>query len=206
MRSSNRGLRAAAITIVAALAAACGGSAPPTPPPAPPATPVITPDPHLRAPVSVDALFRLVSAAGIRITPNTASNGTDGEPIKRITATYNDWPLVLTEFSSADALRKVGRFDPKTRPQPGEAPYILAGLNILVEFGPQSTNDPKPTPADPPRRAALEALVAVLDPLLGPLSERSVDNLALPHATALPVASAAVSAPPAAAVGASPAP
>lgn len=165
---------------------------------------MITPDPHLRAPASVDVVFRLLGSAGIRITPNNASNGTNGEPVKQIAATYNDWPLVLTEFTTAEALRKVARFDPKTRPQPGEAPYILAGLNILVEFGPQSTNDPKPTPADASRRASLDALIAVLDPLLGPLSGRSVDNVVLPRATGLPGPSAPASSP--ATAGASTAP
>lgn len=165
---------------------------------------MITPDPHLRAPASVDAVFRLLGSAGIHITPNNASNGTNGEPVKRIAATYNDWPLVLTEFTTAEALRKVARFDPRTRPQTGEAPYILAGMNILVEFGPQSTNDPKPTPADPSRRASLDALIAVLDPLLGPLSGRTIDTVTLPRATALPGASAPVSSP--ATAGASAAP
>jgi hypothetical protein len=165
---------------------------------------VITPDPHLHAPASVDAVFRLIGAAGIHIVPSNASNGTNGEPVKQITATYNDWPLVLTEYSSADALRKVAHFDTKVRPQTGEAPYILAGMNILIEFGPASTNDPRPTPADPARRASLDALVAVLNPLLGPLTARSVDTVVLPQATLAPIASAV--APSAVAAAASTAP
>jgi len=131
-------------------------------------------------------VFRWIGAHGIRITANTASGGANGEPVKVISATYTDWPLVMTQFTTADALRKIGRFDPKTRPRPGEAPYILAGMNILVEFGPSSTNDPSPTKADPARRAALEALVAALDPIVGPLTLRSVDPVAVPHATTLP--------------------
>jgi hypothetical protein len=204
MRTSNRGIRGAALAVVAVMAAACGGSAATAPAPTPAPTPVITPDPHLHAPASVDAVFRLLGAAGIHITPNNASNGTNGEPIKRIAATYNDWPLVLTEFSSADALRRVGRFDAKVRPQKGEAPYIVAGLNILVEFGPASTNDPRPTPADPGRRASLEALVKVLDTLLGPLNARTVDALVLPQLTLAPVASAPASSAAAAAASTAP--
>ncbi|MFL5680036.1 MAG: hypothetical protein ACJ77B_05490 [Chloroflexota bacterium] len=150
------------------------------------ATPIVTPNPHLTAPASVDAVFRWVGSHGIRITANTASGGTNGEPVKVISATYTDWPLVLTQYTSADALRRVARFDPKTKPQRGEAPYIVAGMNILIEFGPPSTNDATPTKADPARRAALEALVATLDPLVGPLSVRSVDAIAVPLASAPP--------------------
>ena len=195
MRTSNRGLRAvASAALVTAIVAGCG-SPPASPPPATPVpTPVVTPDPHLRAPASVDDVFRLLGAAGIHILPLTASVGTSGEPIKRITATYTDWPLVLSQYSTAEALRRVAKFDPKTPPVRGEPPYNIAGLNILFEFGPRNTNDPKPVPADATRQAALVALVNALDPLLGPLSQRSVVPVPLPHLTPAPP-SAPVSSP-----------
>jgi hypothetical protein len=134
----------------------------------------------------VDDVFRLLGSAGIHILPLTASIGTSGEPIKRITATYTDWPLVLSQYSTAEALRRVAKFDPKTPPIRGEPPYNIAGLNILIEFGPRNTNDPKPVPADAIRQAALVALVNALDPLLGPLSQRSVVPVPLPHVTPAP--------------------
>jgi hypothetical protein len=161
-----------------------------------------TPDPHLTAPAKVDDVFRLMGSAGIRIVPNTASEGTNGEPIKRITATYADWPLVLTEFSSESALRRVGKFDPGERPHRGEAPYIVVGLNIMVEYGPRNTNDASPQPADPAHEQALMALVTALDPLLGPLSQRSVKPIALPGAS-FPASAPSASAAPAS-VSASP--
>jgi hypothetical protein len=179
MRRSNRGLRAVTALVAIVLVAGCG-SGTGTPPSSAPTTPLVTPDPHLAAPAHVDDVFRLVGAAGLKIIPNTASEGTRGDPVKRITATYDDWPLVLTEFSSANALRNAGKFDPSQRPQRGEAPYILAGLNILVEYGPRNTNDPQPQPADEAHQKALMNLVAALDPLLGPLAQRSVITIALP--------------------------
>jgi hypothetical protein len=179
MRRSNRGLRAVTALVAIVLVAGCG-SGTGTPPSSAPTTPLVTPDPHLAAPAHVDDVFRLVGAAGLKIIPNTASEGTNGDPIKRITATYDDWPLVLTEFSSANALRNAGKFDPSQRPQRGEAPYILAGLNILVEYGPRNTNDLQPQPADEAHQKALMNLVAALDPLLGPLAQRSVITIALP--------------------------
>jgi hypothetical protein len=179
MRRSNRGLRAATALVAIVLIAGCGsGTA--TPPPSAQPTPLVTPDPHLAAPARVDDVFRLVGARGLRIVPNTASEGTKGDPVKRITATYNDWPLVLTQFSSAAALRNVGKFDTSQRPQRGEAPYIVAGLNILIEYGPRNTNDAQPQPADEAHQKALLNLVAALDPLLGPLAQRSVITIALP--------------------------
>ena len=193
MRTSNRGAPVA--TAVAALAlsaflAACGGpstsAAPNTS-----AGPVVTPDPHLAEPVSVDALYRMLGAAGIHITPNTASKGPNGEPIKRILGTYRDWPIALSQYSSNAALRTKARFDPKIPPLRGEAPYIVEGLNILVEFGPRITNSQTPEPPPEDKRVAMIALVAVLDPLLGPLSQRSVVPLPLngPAETVAPAAS-----------------
>jgi hypothetical protein len=180
MRTSNRGLRACTALVAVVLVTGCGGGPSSSGGDASP-TPVVTPDPHLAAPAHVDDVFRLVGAAGLKIIPNTASEGTKGDPIKRITATYADWPLVLTEFSTASALRSVGKFDPLQKPKRGEAPYILAGLNILVEYGPRDSNDVTPVAADPLHEKALLALVASLDPLLGPLAQRSVETIALPQ-------------------------
>jgi hypothetical protein len=185
MRRSNRGLRAVTALVAVVLVAGCGsGTA--TPPPSAQATPLVTPDPHLAAPAHVDDVFRLVGARGLKIIPNTASEGTRGDPVKRITATYNDWPLVMTEFSSVTALRNVGKFDTSQRPQRGEAPYIVAGLNILIEYGPRNTNDPAPVPADEAHQKSLMNLIGALDPLLGPLSQRSVQTISLPGPTVAP--------------------
>jgi hypothetical protein len=188
MRSSNRVRARIALAIVVATLAvgACAAAAAPSASPTARPTPVVTPDPHLANPASVDDLFRKLGAADVRITPNTATGFPGGDPVKRINATYANWPLVLTEFTSAEALVRIAKFDPARAPRRGESPYILAGMNLLIEYGPQVTNDPAPAPADAARRTALLALVAALDPLVGPLAQRSVDPLDLPVGTPLP--------------------
>jgi hypothetical protein len=197
---SNRGRIVATAVLGASLLASCGGTPATSIAPTPVPTPLITPDPHLTEPASVDDVLRHLSAAGLRITANTASAGPGGEPIKRVNATYADWPLVATQFSSSAALREVGRFDPAVKPRLGESPYIIVGLNIMIEYGPHSTNDRTPAPPGEAQRKAAEALVAALDPLLGPLLQRSTQPLVLPtgRPAATPAAGGPASAPPSA--------
>jgi hypothetical protein len=181
MRTSNRGslvVTAVAALALALLVVACGGAST-SPSPAGASGPAVTPDPHLAEPVSVDELFRMLGAAGIHITPNTASKGANGEPVKRIVGTYRDWPIVLSQYSSKAVLRTEAKFDPKVPPVRGEAPYNVEGLNILIEFGPRITNNRSPAPPPADKQAAMVALVGVLDPLLGPLSQRSTVPLQL---------------------------
>jgi hypothetical protein len=197
MRTSNRGPQVAAAAIALALSvvvSACGGQST-TASQGASGGPVVTPDPHLAEPVSVDALYRMLGAAGIHITPNTASKGPNGEPIKRIVGTYHDWPIVLSQYSTSAVLRSKAKFDPKVPPVRGEAPYIVEGLNILVEFGPRITNDQSPPPPPDDKRAAMIALVDVLEPLLGPLSQRSVVPLPLKGPAASPTPAPAASRP-----------
>lgn len=163
---------------VAALVGACGSNAA-SPSPTPRPTPVVTPDPHLTEPASVDTVYVELQRAGLDITPNTASSGPGGEPVKRISATFEGWPLILSQFTSSAALRASG-FDPARAVRQGDPPITLAGLNILVEFGPTTSNTALPEPPDSARRAAALELVRVLDPLLGPLGQVSAEPLPLP--------------------------
>jgi hypothetical protein len=183
----------AAFVILIALAqvAAWACSSPPAPSQAAatPARPAATPDPHLTDPATVDDVFRKLSAAGLRITPNTATSGRDGEPVKWVNATYRDWPLIIAQFSSSTALLESTRFDPGALPGRGQAPYRIVGLNILVEYGPSVTNSESPPVPDQQRRAAASELVEVLDLLLGPLQQSAIDPVPLPGSPSKPVAS-----------------
>jgi hypothetical protein len=171
--------------LVAALVGACGTEAvaPSPSPPPPSATP--TPDPHLTEPASVGDVFAAFGRAGLRITANNAdSGGQSGEPRKRINATYAGWPLILSEFSSQAALVASIGFQPDRAPRQGEAPFMIVGLNILVEYGPHTKN--AVTKPDKPFIDAAQALVDAMDPLLSPLAQSSTAPLDLPREVVVP--------------------
>jgi len=174
--------------------AACA-SQPSVPPATVAPSPTATPTVHLIEPASVDVVFRKLSAAGLRITPNNAGRGQSGEPVKRINASYRDWPLIISQFSSSAALMQTTRFDPSLRPARGEAPFRIVGLNILVEYGPSVTNGREPPLPDDIRRKAALTLVDVLHALLGPLQQSSVEPLPLPGASSGPSGSGPATSP-----------
>ena len=187
--------RIAPALLAALLVAACGGAQPSTAPVVDATTgPVATPDPHLAEPATADDVLRKLALAGLRITPNNASVGPSGEPIKSINASFEGWPLQISQYSSGVALRKVEKFDPAKGPRGGDSTYMLVGLNILVEYGP-AIHTKKDPPPDARFRSSALKLVEVLDPLLGPLEQVSIDPLPLPGApaTTAPSPSAAAS-------------
>jgi hypothetical protein len=182
------------VLAVALLLGACGSAAPSVTP-APTAAPTPTPEPHLTDPVSVDVVIRKLAGAGIRMQPNNASAGRNGEPVKSINFTYDGWPLVISQFSSAAALRANAQFDPAKALRHGDATYKVAGLNILIEYGPGIRTDKDPPP-DPRFRSAAMRLVDVLDPLLGPLQQASLEPLPLPQPSPSPTVARTPSASP----------
>ena len=173
-----------AVALVFVAAACEAGAASPSPTLRP--TVVVTPDPHLTEPASVDEVFVALQKAGLDITANTASSGPGGQPVKRISATFEGWPLSLAEYTSSSTLRSGSGFDPAGAVRQGNAPITIAGLNILVEFGPKTSNTAIPEAPDGSRRTAAVRLIEVLDPLLGPLEQVSVAPLPLPNAPGVP--------------------
>lgn len=166
---------ALALTIVVSawFAAACAGEVPTAAPPTARPTPVITPDPHLDDPATADAVFLAMGAAGLPLTANNATGGTEDSPlVKRINATYLGWPLAVSQYRTSAALAKLTDWAHDARPARGDPPVAIAGLNILIEWGPTSGGEP-PVPAGP-QLEGLRDLAATLDVLLSPLRARSV--------------------------------
>ncbi len=196
MRHSNQASRGSRLPSWAAvlfvlIVAACGQTAAPSAPPTPIPTPVITPDPHLTEPVTADQVFRILASAKLGMKANNATLG-GGNPdiLKVINADIGSWPLRITEYRSSAALKKDLGWKAGAAPVRNEAPYGFAGLNVLVEFGPVSTaGTPKAPEAD--RQQVAASIVAVLDPLLWPLTQHSV--MLAPARTVVPPPSVAPS-------------
>ena len=192
MRVSNHpGWLAAIGLAVMAVVAACGSTPPSSPPPTAAPTPVITPDPHLSEPATADQVFDAIRRGHLPLSVNNATSGTPNSPVvKKINAALDNWPLIITEFRTSAALRTVVKWDPTKPPVQGNAPYAFVGLNILIEFGPVTGLIATP---DATRQKEAVDLIAVVDPLLWPLEQRSV--VPIPTKTATPPASPSPSAP-----------
>jgi hypothetical protein len=87
-------------------------------------------------------------------------------------ATYLGWPLDVTEFRSAKALTEAVKWPDGQAPGKGEPPIALAGVNILITWGPARSGH-KPGKVDGRQAAALTELVAAADVLLSPLKTRT---------------------------------
>jgi hypothetical protein len=163
----------AALALVVLVAAACG-SAPASAPPSVAPTPVATPNPHLADPATAQDVFNGLGRQGLKITPNTAVTGVGGAGVvTRINATYQGWPLDVTQYKTSADLAKAAAWATGEAPGRGEPPVALAGYNILVRWGPWGTGTKPPVPEDQ-RVAALGALVTALDRLISPLRTRTI--------------------------------
>jgi hypothetical protein len=183
-----RTTRALVVAIIVTTGVAACGDAPASVAPATPRpTPLITPDPHLGDPTTADAVFQALAKAGLRVSPNNADAGAaDGPLVKRINATLLGWPFTVSQFKTSASLTKLTDWGEAGVPAQGDPPIAIAGLNILVEWGP-TTGDLPPQP-DAAKLAALRDLASNLDMLLSPLRARAV--VAVPGAGEVAQASA----------------
>ena len=184
-----RATRALVVAIAVTTGVAACGEAPASVAPATPrATPRITPDPHLGDPTTADAVFQALAKAGLRVSPNNADAGAaDGPLVKRINATLLGWPFTVSQFKTSASLSKLTDWGADGEPAQGDPPIAIAGLNILVEWGP-TTGELPPKP-DAAKLTALRDLALNLDMLLSPLRARAV--VAVPRAGEVAQASAA---------------
>jgi len=192
MRVSNHAARLAAGAAVALIVMTCCASPPASSPPVTPRpTPVITPDPHLTDPATADDIFRAIRVGGLPLHVTNATSGDPNSPVvKRINADIGNWPLIISEYRTSALLRESLKWDPKAPLAQGNPPYAFVGMNILVEFGPVTGLLSRP---DNSRQKQAEGLVALIDPLLWPLEQRSL----LPLPVKTPAPATAVASPPA---------
>ena len=190
MRHSNQSGRGPRLPIWAAgllalAVAGCGSSTAASATPTPVPTPVVTPDPHLTEPVTADAVYRALGMSGLKVTAINANLG-QGNPdiVKQINANLSGWSVRIIQYKSSGLMTPALDWKAGEAPGGDEAPFNFAALNILIQFGPISAAAPAAPDASRQKDAA--AIVAVLDPLLWPIAQRSV--LAIPSRTPAPVA------------------
>ena len=175
----------AALVITSLFLGACGSSPAASAAPTVVPTPVVTPDPHLTEPVTADQLFRAFGSAKLGIVANNANTGgANPDIVKLINADIGSWPLRIVEFTSSKALQKALGWKAEAPPGRNEPPYAWAALNVLVQYGPISAR--APAAPEVVRQKAASAILAVLDPLLWPIVQRSV--VPIPSRTAEPTA------------------
>jgi hypothetical protein len=150
--------------------AACASPAP-TPAPTARPTPVVTPNPHLGDPTTAELVLRGLGTAGLDIVANNADSGS-GPLVRRINATYMGWPLSVSEFLTSEDLAEATSWETGESPTQGQPPVTLAGMNILIEWGP--TTGAKPKEPAGPQVDGLRELASTLDLLISPLRAKSV--------------------------------
>ena len=180
MRRPDRAAAAGLMLTLAAVAGACGSAASPDPAPSPTSNPTATPIARLAMPFRAGEVITALREAGLDVVGNTARAGLPGkEPRTTMYATYESWPLMILEYSSAAALRKASGFLADDKILPGDPPFAFAAANLLIEYGPRRDGR-KPARPDFGRQATALALVLALDPRVGPLAQRSISPLPLP--------------------------
>jgi hypothetical protein len=177
MRTSH--IAGGAVVAIAMVVVACGGAASPSPSPSPRPSP--SPYLHLSDPANVEIIYAALQKAGLKmsVTNASAADNEDEEPRRQYALTLNGWPLRLIEYGSADARLADFGFESGSAPEAGHPPYTLAGLNIVVMFGPDHRKVVPEVP-DPRFQDLAKTLGKTLDTYLGPLEQRSVTDLALP--------------------------
>jgi hypothetical protein len=170
---------------IALVVAACGGAPSPSPSVQRP-SPTPTPDPHLTDPADVAVVYEAIQKAGMKLTVNNATGSTGGkEPRRRFAVDLGGWPLELLEYGSIAAREVDYGYPSGTPPDRGDPPYTLAGLNIVVSYGPGVGHDVPEVP-DGRYQDLARKLALVLDTYLGPLSQRTVTDLRIPDPTPIP--------------------
>jgi hypothetical protein len=175
-----------ALLLVMSVLIGCGPTAAASAPPTPLPTPAITPDPHLKEPVTADQVWIAIASAHLRLTPNNATIS-EGTIVKRINADLEGWTLRITAYTNAAAMQKAKPWKSGAAPGVGEAAYNFAAMNVIVEFGPTSRASAPSN--DPEHQATAATLISILDPLLWPIEQHSVT--AIPSRTVPPPATPA---------------
>jgi hypothetical protein len=162
---------------------ACGPSAAPGSQPAGGASGAAsapaTPNLHIVGSVDANRVFQLLAAAHLSVHQETLQGpGPKGEPTATLFIVDGSIKVAIDQFSSARAVALAG-YTTGSRPVKGDAPYTFWATNIVIHVG-NSSDDALPAGPDTATQQAASEIVRVIDPYIGPLTQRSVVPLELP--------------------------
>jgi hypothetical protein len=186
MRTTSRRNRApgtGAALIAAGLAVAvglvaCGGASATLTPTTPPPPPTSSPDRHIRGSIDPNKVFQILASGGLVVNQESLSSTAQGEPVQVLFVRDGFQPLTIAQFSNAAAVAEAG-YKRGTKLVKGDSPYTFWAGNIVIHYGPRDTNSWPGAPGPDLQAEALK-IVAIIDPYMGPLQQRSVVPVALP--------------------------
>ena len=137
------------------------------------------PDLHISGSVDVNRIFQILAAAHLSVHQETLQGaGPNGEPSATLFIVDGSIKVAIDSFSSPAAVANAG-FTSGSKPVRGDAPYTFWAHNIVIHVGNQQ---PGALPAGPDQATtiAAEEIARVIDPYIGPLTQRSVTPIVLP--------------------------
>ena len=165
----------------------------------PPGAPTPPPTPNLHIDGSVDAnrVFQILAAARLVVHQETLQGpGPNGEPNATLFIVDGSIPVSIDQFSSPNAVRGAG-YTAGSHTVKGDAPYTLWAANIVIHVG-NRQDGALPAGPDSATQAAAAEIARVIDPYIGPLTQRSVTPLQLPSTPTPEITEAPTSPPPSA--------
>jgi hypothetical protein len=141
-------------------------------------------------------VFQILLAAGIPVHQESLGpGGSNGEPVATLYVVGDSVHIAIHQYATAAAVASAG-YRSGSAVAAGDAPFEIWASNIVLDIGPV-TPGVRPGSPDPTVGVIATAVVAALDPFLGPLAQRAVTPLTLPTAPApSPTPTAASLAPP----------
>ena len=143
-----------------------------------------TPDPHLTDPATANEVFTGSAGRELDVSAEHRRGRRPGRAASSGSRHVPGWPLDHQRVQLGEGPRQGHRVEGRAKLRPGRSAGRVAGLNILVEWGPTTgrrRRSPMPPSRPPPPRSS-----TALDPLLSPLKARSTSRSPIPEHTPVP--------------------
>lgn len=196
-RSTGAGLAilVAGLLVLSACGPSTASSAPPSNGGAGASAAPATPNLHIDGSVDANRIFQLLAASHLSVHQETLQGpGPKGEPNATLFIVDGSIKVSIDSFSSAGAVVAAG-YTSGSRTVKGDAPYTMWAANIVIHVGNRQSGA-LPAGPDAATQAAASEIARVIDPYIGPLTQRSVVPIELPSTPQPPIATPTPSATP----------